>query len=52
MTSDPHLLIPLITASAAAWLMTRAGLAKNMLESRRERRACPSCRRLDCRCAR
>jgi len=50
MTSDPHLLIPLIVVSATAWLMTRAGLGKNMLENRRERRICPSCGRIDCRC--
>jgi hypothetical protein len=32
--------------------MMRAGLAKNMLEGKRERRSCPSCGRFDCRCAR
>jgi hypothetical protein len=38
-------------ASAAAWLMTKAGLAKNMLEPKRRRKICPSCGRLDgCSC--
>jgi hypothetical protein len=39
-------------ASAAAWLMMRAGLAKNVLELKRKQRTCPSCGRRDrCNCA-
>jgi hypothetical protein len=39
-------------ASAAAYLMTKAGLAKNALELKRRRPACPSCGKHDgCTCA-
>jgi len=38
-------------ATGAAWLMMRAGLAKDQLELRRKRKACPSCGRHDrCTC--
>jgi hypothetical protein len=38
-------------ASGAAYLMTKAGLAKNVLELRRRRIVCPSCGRHDgCNC--
>jgi len=48
---DPHLEI-LMAAIGAAWLMVRAGLAKNALELRRRRTACPSCGKVDgCTCA-
>ena len=38
------------TAGDLAWLMTRAGLAKNALENRRKQRSCPSCGRISCNC--
>jgi hypothetical protein len=48
---DPHAALPMVLVSAAAWLMTQAGLGKNLLELRRKRQACPSCGRLDgCAC--
>jgi hypothetical protein len=47
---DPHALTLIASATLAGWLMTRAGLAKNALESRRKRRLCPSCRRYACVC--
>jgi hypothetical protein len=51
MTLDPHAAILVILASAAAWLMIQAGLAKNALELRRKRYVCPSCGRHDgCSC--
>jgi hypothetical protein len=43
-------MIPMMVASAAGWLMLRAGLAKNGLEYRRKRRTCTSCGRIDCSC--
>jgi hypothetical protein len=43
--------ISLGVVAVIAWLMTRAGLAKNALEERRKRRSCPSCGRLSCKCA-
>jgi len=53
MTGDPHAYLALFAASAAAWLMLRAGLAKNALEARRKRRVCPTCGRIDdCACNR
>jgi formate dehydrogenase maturation protein FdhE len=52
MTLDPHAALGLALASAAAWLMMQAGLAKNALEWRRKRHVCPSCGRHDgCNCA-
>ena len=51
MPIDPHVELLMALASAAAWLMTKAGLAKNMLEPKRRRKICPSCGRLDgCSC--
>ena len=48
---DLHAALPMALATAAAWLMTQAGLGKNLLELRRKPRACPSCgRRNDCSC--
>jgi hypothetical protein len=38
-------------ASGVAWLMMKAGIAKNALEFRRKRKACRSCGRYDrCTC--
>jgi len=49
---DPHVEIFLALASAAAWLMMKAGLAKNALELKRRRVVCPSCGRHDgCKCS-
>jgi formate dehydrogenase maturation protein FdhE len=48
---DPHVELLMALASAAAWLMMRAGLAKNALEMKRKRTVCPSCGRHDgCSC--
>jgi hypothetical protein len=48
---DPHVELLLGLASGAAWLMMRAGLAKNALELKRKRVRCPSCGRNDgCSC--
>jgi formate dehydrogenase maturation protein FdhE len=48
---DPQIELFIALAMAAAWLMTKAGLAKNMLEPKRRRVVCPSCGRHDgCRC--
>jgi hypothetical protein len=41
MATHPELTI--VLTLAAAWLMTRAGLAKNALELKRRRFICPSC---------
>jgi hypothetical protein len=51
LSIDPHVEMYLALASAAAWLMMKAGLAKNMLEPRRRRSTCPSCGRAECKCA-
>jgi hypothetical protein len=52
MTMDPHVALLMALASAAAWLMMQAGLAKNALELRRKKHACPSCGKHDgCSCA-
>jgi formate dehydrogenase maturation protein FdhE len=52
LSIDPHVELFMALASAAAWLMMKAGLAKNLLEPRRRRTVCPSCGRLDdCSCA-
>jgi hypothetical protein len=49
---DPHVELLMALASAAAWLMMKAGLAKNLLEPKRRRKICPSCGRVDgCRCS-
>jgi len=51
MVIDPHVELIMALASAAAWLMMKAGLAKNVLEPRRRRVVCPSCGRHDrCTC--
>ncbi|MGH3001193.1 MAG: hypothetical protein ACRDM1_00725 [Gaiellaceae bacterium] len=48
---DLHVFLLMGLASGAAWLMMRAGLAKNALELRRKRAVCPSCGRHDgCSC--
>jgi hypothetical protein len=49
---DPHVELFLALASAAVWLMTKAGLSKNALELKRRRVVCPSCGRHDgCSCS-
>ena len=53
MSIDPHVELFVALASAAAFLMTKAGLGKNALELKRRRFVCPSCgRRDDCSCSR
>jgi formate dehydrogenase maturation protein FdhE len=47
---DPQVELFMALAMAAAWLMTKAGLAKNMLEPKRRRVVCPSCGRENCTC--
>ena len=48
-----HPVTAVTLAAAAGWLMTRAGLAKHLLEGRRRRHACPTCGRFgDCGCRR
>lgn len=42
---DPHLVLLMVLTSAAGWLMIQAGLLKNLLDRRRDRRVCPSCGR-------
>ena len=42
--------ISMAVVAAIAWLMTRAGLAKNALEDKRKHRSCPSCGRITCKC--
>ena len=47
---DPHIEL-FMALAGAAWLMTKAGLGKNMLELKRRRVTCPSCGRLQpCSC--
>jgi hypothetical protein len=41
--ADPQILTVMALTSGAGWLMFQAGVFKNMLERRRERRVCPSC---------
>lgn len=49
---DPHVELFMALASVAAWLMMKAGLAKNALELKRKRVVCPSCGRHDhCKCS-
>jgi formate dehydrogenase maturation protein FdhE len=51
LSIDPHVELFVALATAAAWLMTKAGLSKNALELRRRRVVCPSCGRHDgCKC--
>ena len=47
---DPHVELFMVLAMVAVWLMTKAGLAKNMLEPKRRRVVCPSCGLHDCHC--
>jgi hypothetical protein len=52
VTLDPHVELIMALASGAAWLMMKAGLAKNALELKRRRVICPSCGRQDgCTCS-
>ena len=52
MSIDPHVELFLALASAAVFLMTKAGLAKNALELKRRRVVCPSCGKHDgCTCS-
>lgn len=49
---DLHAELFMALASAAAWLMMKAGLSKNALELKRKRTVCPSCGRRDgCSCS-
>ena len=43
LSIDPHITLFLTLAMGAAWLMMKAGLAKNALELKRRQVACPSC---------
>ena len=53
LSIDPHITLFMALASGAAWLMMKAGLAKNALELKRRQSACPSCGKHDgCTCAR
>jgi hypothetical protein len=45
MSLDPHIVVLLLSTTAAGLLMSIAGLRKNGLEWRRRRRICPSCGR-------
>jgi hypothetical protein len=48
---DPHIEVLMALAMGVAFLMTKAGLAKNALELKRRRPVCPSCGRHDgCSC--
>jgi len=40
---DLHVEVMTAVIALSAWLMTRAGLAKNALELRRPKAVCPSC---------
>jgi hypothetical protein len=49
---DPHVEVMLALIAVSGWLMTKAGLAKNALEPKRRRVACPSCgKHSGCTCA-
>ena len=51
MSLNAHAEVFMLLASAAIWLMMKAGLAKNALEMKRKRTVCPSCGRHDgCSC--
>jgi formate dehydrogenase maturation protein FdhE len=50
MPIDPHVEIFMALATGAAWLMMKAGLAKNALELKRRRVTCPSCGKSPCSC--
>jgi hypothetical protein len=47
---DPHVELMIALTVGAAWLMTRAGLAKKALEPKRRRMTCPSCGKHGCTC--
>lgn len=50
MSIDPHIEL-FMALTSAAWLMTKAGLGKHMLELKRRRITCPSCgRQQPCSC--
>jgi hypothetical protein len=43
--ANPEIVVLMALTSGAGWLMIEAGVFKNLLEGRRERRVCPSCGR-------
>jgi hypothetical protein len=45
MSLDPHLVVLVLSTTAAGLMMSIAGLRKNGLEWRQRRRICPSCGR-------
>ena len=45
MPLDPQIILLMLLTTVAGWLMIESGLAKNMLDRRRDRRVCPSCGR-------
>jgi NADH pyrophosphatase NudC (nudix superfamily) len=45
MSLDPHVVVLLLSTTAAGLMMSIAGLRKNGLEWRQRRRICPSCGR-------
>ena len=50
---DPHVVEMVVLAASVAWLMTKAGLAKSMLEPKHRRVTCPSCgKHSGCTCGR
>jgi hypothetical protein len=48
--AGPQILTLMALTSGAGWLMFQAGVFKNMLERRGERRVCPSCGRYNHTC--
>jgi hypothetical protein len=46
-----QLIVLMLVTSGAGWLMFEAGVFKDLLERRRERRVCPSCGRETDTCA-
>jgi hypothetical protein len=49
--ANPEIVVLMALTSGAGWLMIEAGVFKNLLERRRERRVCPSCGRQADSCA-
>ncbi len=45
MTIDLHIAMLAILSVGVGWMMLTAGMQKNALEWRRQRRVCPSCGR-------
>jgi hypothetical protein len=43
--ANPEIVLLMALTCGAGWLMIEAGIVKNLLERRRERRVCPSCGR-------